>query len=445
MSEDEQFQQAFGEHTGISERCREQIDQIKDNTKGLTCCNLAFRDVVQFTDPAWELLGRYIANNSNLSELVLNHCGLTDQQISSLFRTLTSSVSLEILDLDFYNLFGIEGLRSMIPFFEDSPNLSQINLGRNRNINTECFELLVQRLDGKSVANLCCQDCNINDISSLEVYNLSNLLNLKLSGNSIESISALDTAYTLPNLQRLNLGRNNIGRDGCIILSNLLQREGSPLSVLILEHTNMGDEEAEIIATSLKHNTTLQTLDLRNNKSITERCYKAFLKLLVDASSIENTYNSNHTLKSCCVGQYLRNDVLDRVYEASALNEHGGNPKSIGRLKVIKYQLNSTTRKNLCSLQGIEYCNNPFADIEPILLPNILALIGEKRGQSDLYAALVPTAPELLSYIDREAMMRSIMESNMARIDALAKEMAPLIAQNADMERRLELAELGGW
>jgi len=293
------------------------------------------------------------------------------------------------------------------------------------------------------VTHLHCHNCNVTDISSLEVYNLPNLQTLNLSDNSIHNISALDTD-TLPNLQRLDLGHNNIGRDGCIILSNLLKKEGSTLTALLLAHTNIGDEEAEIIATSLKHNTTLKTLDLRNNKGI-ERCYRAFLKLLVDVSSIENTYNSNHTLKSCCVGQYLRNDVLDRVYEASALNEHGGNPKSIGRLKVIKYQLNSTTRKNLCSIQGIEHSSNPFADIEPILLPNILALIGEEHGQSELYAALLPMAPELLLllYIDREAMMRSIMESNKARIDALAKEMAPLIAQNAAMERRLELAKLG--
>jgi len=137
MSEDEKFNQAFGEHTGISKYCREKIYRIKNNSNVSTRCNLDSRDVVQFTDRAWELLGRYIANNNNLSELVIRNCGLTDQQISSLFRTLTSSFSLEILDFDFYNLFGIEGLRSMIPFFEDSPNLSQISFGRNRNINSE--------------------------------------------------------------------------------------------------------------------------------------------------------------------------------------------------------------------------------------------------------------------------------------------------------------------
>ena len=443
MSEDELFHQAFGEHTGVSDKCREKIERIRNNTNGLTYCNLDSRDVVQFTDQAWELLGRYIVNNNNLSKLVLRNCSLTDEKMVLLFRSLARSESLTDLNLN-ENSFGIEGVRCMIPFLQNSPNLTILNLGGNSNINNEGFKILVQRLDGKSATQLHCHNCNITDISSLEVYNLPNLQTLNLSDNSIHSISALDT-YTLPNLETLCLNHNNIGRDGCIILSNLLKKEGSTLTALLLAHTNMGDEEAEIIATSLKYNTTLKILDLRNNKGITERCYRTFLKLLVDVSSIENTYNSNHTLKNCFVGQYMRNDVLDRVYcEASAMNQHGGsNPISIGRLKVIKYQLNSTKRKNLCSLQGIEYCSNPFADIEPILLPNIISLIGEKRGQSDLYAALLPMAPDLLSYIDREAMIDSEVAKNMIEINALTQRLSVLSAKNQELSRRREIISLG--
>jgi len=74
---------------------------------------------------------------------------------------------------------------------------------------------------------------------------------------------------------------------------------------------------------------------------------------------------------------------------------------------VIEYQLNSQKRKEQCRLQGIEcsFIGNLFADIEPILMPNILALVGEEHGQNELYNTLLPTAPDLLSYIDRKVLL----------------------------------------
>ena len=71
----------------------------------------------------------------------------------------------------------------------------------------------------------------------------------------------------------------------------------------------------------------------------------------------------------------------------------------VGKAKVIRSHLNSQTLKNLCQLQGIEYIpGNLFVDIEPVLLPQILALIGSEHGQSELYSALIQMAPDLLSY-----------------------------------------------
>ena len=126
----------------------------------------------------------------------------------------------------------------MVPLLQNSPNLSKIYLGGNRNLNSECFGLLVTALDGKSVEELFISSCNITaDISALETYNL-------------------------PKLQILNLNYNNIGREGCITLSNLLQKEGCTLTKVHLDSTGMGDEEANILATSLENNTSLRELHL---------------------------------------------------------------------------------------------------------------------------------------------------------------------------------------
>ena len=394
MSDDEQFNEAFGEHTGISQRCRDCINDIRQIRR---IKDFSLHNEDRFMDLSWRLLGRYISNNSHLEKVVLINCGITDEKMASFFYELTYSTSLKELYLC-GNSFGIEGVQSMIPFLTDT-NLSYINLARN-NINTDCFELLVQTMHGRPSGD-----------RTFEFH-------LNISECGITNISALDT-YTLQNIQQLNLSDNNIGREGCITISNLLQQEGSNLIYLDLENTGMGDEEAELLATSLKHNTKLEILYMANN-NITEKGEGAFLQLLVDASSIKNTYNSNYTLT------YLRFDISTRdkttmighINSAVQLNKLNQSSRhSAGRAKVIRYQLNSINRKNLCRLQGIDYSSigNLFADIEPVLLPRTLALTGREHGQSDFYTALISMVPDLMSCVDTSGMMKALLMKDEAR------------------------------
>jgi len=191
MDEEERlFNQAFGEHTGISEDCREDIRFIKNNVEGARMLRLCISDARRFTDLAWQLLGQYISNDTELNELDLDGCDLTDQQMASLFSELVRS-PLSELDIR-NNSFGIDGVRCMIPFLENSPNLSVIDLSRNNNINSECFEVLIKALRGRPIRTLRLWKCNITDISALEIY-------------------------SLPNLQKFNLMENNIGREGGIL------------------------------------------------------------------------------------------------------------------------------------------------------------------------------------------------------------------------------------
>jgi len=222
-----------------------------------------------------------------------------------------------------------------------------------------------------------------------------------LSSCSITDISALNV-YNIPNLQRLSLFGNSIGKEGFITLSNLLQREGSTLTNLRLGKTGIGDEGIEILANSLKDNTKLRELGLENNNNMTVKGRRVLLKLLVDVSSIESTYYSNHTLKTVDLTEYVTSDLLDSICEAQLNNEirslinsvceenRVGSPMAVGRVKVIKYQLNSNERKDLCRVQNVKFSSigNLFADIEPVLLPDIFALISSHHGRSELYTAL---------------------------------------------------------
>ena len=193
MEEDEQCNQAFGEDSFISTNCREDITHIKNNDPDVNNLTMRPYDGREVTDLAWTLLGRYITNNTHLKEISLDRCELTDEQIISLFSGLRSSTSLGWLDLD-TNEFGIEGVRSMIPFLQNCP-LSTLFMGRNTNINTECFEILVSALDGKSIKELYFYNNNITDITALNRYNLPKLQTVNLNGNKGKDVSPYQTYY----------------------------------------------------------------------------------------------------------------------------------------------------------------------------------------------------------------------------------------------------------
>ena len=146
----------------------------------------------------------------------------------------------------------------------------------------------------------------------------------------------------------------------------------------------MGDEEAEMLASALNHNASLQYLELGMN-NFGHIGSVALLKLLNDISSIDSTYNSKHTITLHTDNNHTL--AFSELHVAGRQNiENNNNHEAAGRAKVIYSQLNSQNRKRLCQLQDIKYSvGNIFADIEPILLPTIIALIGNEHGQSELY------------------------------------------------------------
>ena len=80
---------------------------------------------------------------------------------------------------------------------------------------------------------------------------------------------------------------------------------------------------------------------------------------------------------------------IDRATKVNKGNE--GNSHAAGRAKVIDTQLNSQKRKELCRLQGIDYSYGIlFAEIEPILLPETLALVGGSMVTMSYFKCSLP-------------------------------------------------------
>ena len=148
------------------------------------------------------------------------------------------------------------------------------------------------------------------------------------------------------------------------------------------------------------------------------------MKLLNDIASIESTYNSNHTLTHLGLPKST-NQIIGVRYQhhieaAASINMMIKPSRAAGRTKVIVSQLYSKDRKELCRMQGIDYSRGSiFADIDPILLPEVLALVGGRHGQRELYRMLLATVPYVASTVNKQIALKERIAEKAAEIAAL--------------------------
>ena len=434
--EKDTYNQAFGESSGISKKCRDDVYSIMKNKHGLSKFSIDYHDAGKnFSESAWELLGRYIANNNQLKEIRMysNAKLLTDSNMPSLFKELTSSSSIEML---FFggNEFGSVGIQSMAPFLKNSNNLYGMNLCNN-NFQGEVFETLIHALNGVPIEVLYCALCKIDDASVLGNCILPNLRDLELGYNNIQKMGSLERYTNLIEIELTSYhdkSHGTIGIDGCKSIASLLANKRSNLEKLNLWDNKIHDEEAEILAESLKHNTKLKCLFLENldcnyntGNGMTERGFRAFSKLLADTTSIDSTYNSNHTLTRLKLPDYhhyfndrqtgwhgtpkmleLWNNIEammkinnTKLSSGKCFRSEASRRQHIGRRKVIDTQLNSKSRTEICNLQEVSSkFSSLFVDIDSFLLPYVISLIGKNSSQNDVYQVLLAMAPQLSSH-----------------------------------------------
>ena len=169
------------------------------------------------------------------------------------------------------------------------------------------------------------------------------------------------------------------------------------------------------------------------------------LKLVNDISSIEATLRSNHTLKYLLVNGIDPEGSLDANYEihqqinyAIAINNNYGRyyPEAAGKEKVIQTQLLSTNRAELCRLQEVDH-HSVFSEIDPIHLPEVLSLIGERHGQGELYVALISSIMSLFSTMSREGCIQQEKEYYVAEIAEYRAKIAENKAKLEELDREL--------
>ena len=239
-------------------------------------------------------------HTSNLNEISISYCTFDTEGALQLSLALGSfnSTSLKQIMLSHNQIVEVDGRRNnVITALGSHTNLETLRLPSMNIGRTECTAL-----------------------STMIRWSTTELQKLDLYDNNIDddSVKSLVHAIGGSKLVRLSLSRNHfITLEGYKTLSNLLERPESTLEKLLLHENNIDSTALAIFANSLANNSTLKTLGLADN-TITDDGWLPFSELLCDTSSINNTYLSNHTLRSIGKGVHPAHHI--RIVSSLTLN-----------------------------------------------------------------------------------------------------------------------------
>ncbi len=365
-----------------------------------------FESAQDMTNEEWEQLGRDISNNMHLHTVCFFDYALNDRIGSFLFRGLTRSSSIKEMHL-FNNGLSVVGVRSMLPFLQNTNNLTRLDLDHN-NFLSEGFNLLFRELHNSPVEKLY---CSTNNIATLDI----------------------DVEHSPKHLKSLVLQNNNIDADGCRELAKLLQGEDTTLRELDLNENEIDDEGVAVLADALNRNTSLKDLDLGNNDGISKQGKIMLLKLVNDVSSIEATLQSNHTLEYLKFSDVEEEDeqIQRHIDMATAINSDNY-PEEAGRAKVIKMQLKCVNRGELADLQGVSH--SLYSEINPLHLPEVLALVGQDHGKGELYVALKSSIAGIISTVNRKECLKQQIAHDKAKIAEYKAKVEAAEAEIASIE-----------
>jgi len=267
--------------------------------------------------------------------------------------------------------------------------------------------------------------------------NSHNIESLHCCSCCIESIE-IDNNYFPQHLTYLSLNYNSINADGCRELARLLQGENATLAELHLIGNNINDDGVEILVDALQTNTTLESLHLMGNEDISARGNLSLLRLVNNISSIEATLQSNHTLEY--VGLVGIWEPISRIQNCInvAVRINNDYQREARSMKVIQSQLCSDQRAVLCELQEVVE-HSVFSEINPLHLPEVLALIGQWHGQGELFCALSSSIMSLFSTVNVEKCIQRERDYHLAQVAEFKAKVEEHNTKAAELEAKLVL------
>jgi Ran GTPase-activating protein (RanGAP) involved in mRNA processing and transport len=221
-------------------------------------------------------LGNLLESGVRLKHLSLDENYIGDVGVTALVQGLRcSGSSLKVLDLCDGSI-GSEGLSTLTAALTNCTRLERLDLSYNNfSMAAAGLRSLSDWLQTATLTELRFYDCGIND-RGLRA----------LAKGAVNHCKLIDLKWN-----------TDITTRGLKYLSKRLQSGSCRLERLIL--TCVTNDHAEVLARGLAGNKTLKCLQLfgnGDNIAITPAGWLTLIKELCDTSSINNIYNSNHTV-----------------------------------------------------------------------------------------------------------------------------------------------------
>lgn len=180
-----------------------------------------------------------------------------------------------------------------------------------------------------------------------------------------EGVIYLGNALTFnTTLYSLHLCRNNsITLTGWQGFSNCLRSPNSALKKLELNYCNIGNESANVIISALADNKGLEKFYMIDYDEVEDEVWNSLLSAFCDKTSIDNTHSSNHSLYKIAVNGIIPDDVQ-------------------ACLQMNKYSKSEAARRKILAnhFSGGGTDTNVFTCMPDIILPQAMAWIGKSRN-----------------------------------------------------------------
>ncbi|KAL7520284.1 hypothetical protein ACHAWX_005018 [Stephanocyclus meneghinianus] len=382
----------------------EEIQLLRDGLMNNTSLTELGLTGVVFTDKGWKVVSEVLMSPvTALRCLDLFWIELNDECAQVLASGLAHNATLD--DVKFTSLSSITavGWLALVSSLNNPKlQLRVIGLNCNNAINDEVAFLLANVLARckQTMEELHLSRClAITDVGWMAISvafrsPMSNFNTLSIGNERFNDDVAVSFANCLcdfSSLKALKLRDARFTNVGWGAIARILQSNQSGLQELILggcyvdEIGNIDDEVASILADGLVGNTKLHVLYLGHEHSITDVGWDMFSTVLCNTSSINATYDSNHTLceisafRASMVGLGIDFTSLPAsVSDMLELNK-GGKVSEVARLKILQ---NHFIAKDI----SIESVIDESPELQMKLAPHLLHWLGRDHcRQTPLY------------------------------------------------------------
>lgn len=223
----------------------EVITQLKHNDPSVTSVKIIYSDV---SNVDWGYEGSCISDNIHLEELSVERGRQTlSIHCIEFFRAIARNRSIQKLSVSCDYI--IDAVAILSPFIEQNTNLCKITLWNMGDRGAEQLAYALSNCPNKLLQGV---DLNFDFDVGYE--------------SSAKVLTALGSYH---NLVEISLSSSVGGRDGCIVIGNLLQCEQSNLKKLsIFSCEDLDDECIEILSTALSKNSSLKLLECGGRNSM---------------------------------------------------------------------------------------------------------------------------------------------------------------------------------